>query len=165
MQAFPATGCALSSLLYAQIAILDEVKSTQLGYGLGLALGAKMAAPEKHVINVMGDAAFGMAGLDIETAVRSEIPILTIVLNNGIMTHYDKYMPYASKHWASNKLSGDYAKVADGLGAYTETVHTPDELPVAIQRAIAANEEGRTRGATDDDQRGGNRLSLLGNVR
>jgi len=118
-------------------------KSTQLGYGLGLALGAKMAAPEKHVINIMGDAAFGMAGMDIETAVRSEIPILTVVLNNGIMTHYDKYMPYASKHWASDKLSGDYAKVAEGLGAYTETVHTPDELPVAIQRAIAANKEGR----------------------
>ncbi len=66
-----------------------------------------------------------------------------LLLNNGIMTHYDKYMPYASKHWASNKLSGDYAKVADGLGAYTETVHTPDELPVAIQRAIAANKEGQ----------------------
>ena len=43
-------------------------KSTQLGYGLGLALGAKLAAPEKHVINIMGDAAFGMAGLDLETA-------------------------------------------------------------------------------------------------
>ena len=118
-------------------------KSTQLGYGLGLALGAEMAAPEKHVINVMGDAAFGMAGLDIETAVRSEIPILTVVLNNGIMTYYDKYMPYASKHWESNKLSGDYAKVADGLGAYTETVHTPDELLAVIQRAIAANKQGR----------------------
>ena len=48
-------------------------KSTQLGYGLGLALGAKMAAPEKQVINIMGDAAFGMSGLDIETATRSEI--------------------------------------------------------------------------------------------
>ena len=118
-------------------------KSTQLGYGLGLALGAKLAAPEKHVINVMGDAAFGMSGLDIETAVRSEIPILTVVLNNGIMTHYDKYMPYASEKWNSDKLSGDYAKVAEGLGAYAETVHTPDELPAAIQRAIAANKEGR----------------------
>ena len=58
-------------------------KSTQLGYGLGLAMGAKLAAPEKQVINVMGDAAFGMAGMDIETAVRSEIPILTVILNNG----------------------------------------------------------------------------------
>ena len=118
-------------------------KSTQLGYGLGLALGAKMAAPDKQVINVMGDAAFGMAGLDIETAVRSEIPILTVVLNNGIMTHYDKNMPYATEHWESNKLGGDYAKVAEGLGAHAETVHTPDELPGAIQRAIAANREGR----------------------
>ena len=59
------------------------------------------------------------------------------------MTYYDKYMPYASKHWESNKLSGDYAKVADGLGAYTETVHTPDELLAVIQRAIAANKQGR----------------------
>ena len=53
-------------------------KSTQLGYGLGLAMGAKLAAPGKQVINIMGDAAFGMAGMDVETAVRSEIPILTL---------------------------------------------------------------------------------------
>jgi acetolactate synthase-1/2/3 large subunit len=118
-------------------------KSTQLGYGLGLALGAKMAAPEKLVINVMGDAAFGMAGLDIETAVRSEIPILTVVLNNGIMTHYNQNMPYASEHWDSDKLSGDYAKVAESLGAYAETVETPDQLPGAIARAIASTKEGR----------------------
>jgi acetolactate synthase-1/2/3 large subunit len=118
-------------------------KSTQLGYGLGLALGAKVAAPEKLVINVMGDAAFGMAGLDIETAVRSEIPILTVVLNNGIMTHYNQNMPYASEHWESDKLSGDYAKVAESLGAYAETVETPDQLPGAIARAIASTKEGR----------------------
>jgi acetolactate synthase-1/2/3 large subunit len=118
-------------------------KSTQLGYGLGLALGAKVAAPEKLVINVMGDAAFGMAGLDIETAVRSEIPILTVVLNNGIMTHYNQNMPYASEHWDSDKLSGDYAKVAESLGAYAETVETPDQLPGAIARAIASTKEGR----------------------
>ena len=118
-------------------------KSTQLGYGLGLALGAKVAAPEKLVINVMGDAAFGMAGLDIETAVRSEIPILTVVLNNGIMTHYNQNMPYASEHWDSDKLSGDYAKVAESLGAFAETVVTPDQLPGAIARAIAATKEGR----------------------
>ena len=59
------------------------------------------------------------------------------------MTHYDQYMPYASEQWDSNQLSGDYAKVAEGLGAYAETVHTPDELPAAIQRAVAANKEGR----------------------
>ena len=58
-------------------------KTTQLGYGLGLAMGAKLAAPEKQVVNFMGDAAFGMVGLDVETAVRERIPITTIVMNNS----------------------------------------------------------------------------------
>ena len=118
-------------------------KSTQLGYGLGLALGAKMAEPDKKVINIMGDAAFGMAGLDIETASRSEIPILTVVLNNGVMTHYYDHMPYATERWNSNALGGEYAEVARGLGAYGEKVSDPDEVAPAIQRALAANAEGK----------------------
>ncbi|MHA1108416.1 MAG: thiamine pyrophosphate-requiring protein, partial [Alphaproteobacteria bacterium] len=60
-------------------------KSTQLGHGLGLIMGAKLAAPEKLCINVMGDAAIGMVGMDLETAVRARLGILTIVFNNGIM--------------------------------------------------------------------------------
>ena len=118
-------------------------KSTQLGYGLGLALGAKLAAPDKHVINVMGDAAFGMSGLDIETAVRSEIPILTVILNNGVMTHYTHHMPYASERWGSNKLSGDYSKVAEALGAHAERVETPDQIGPSIRRAVEATASGR----------------------
>ena len=60
-------------------------KSHQLGTGLGLIIGAKVAAPDKFCVNFMGDAAFGMTGLDFETAVRSGIPILTVVLNNSTM--------------------------------------------------------------------------------
>ena len=118
-------------------------KSTQLGYGLGLAMGAKLAAPEKHVINVMGDAAFGMSGMDVETAVRAQIPILTVILNNSVMTHYAEHMPYAAEQWGSHKLSGDYTKVAEGLGAYAERVDTPDQIAPAIRNGIAANREGR----------------------
>ena len=118
-------------------------KSTQLGYGLGLALGAKMARPDKHVINIMGDAAFGMSGLDIETAARSELPILTVVLNNGVMTHYYQHMPFAAEKWGSNKLGGEYAKIAEGLGAYAEKVETPDQVAPAFQRALAANKSGQ----------------------
>lgn len=118
-------------------------KSTQLGYGLGLALGAKMAEPDKQVINVMGDAAFGMAGMDVETAARAEIPILTVILNNGVMTHYHEHFPFAKDKWKSNQLTGEYAKVAEGLGAHAEKVTTPDGLAPAIQRAIAANKEGQ----------------------
>ena len=60
-------------------------KSHQLGTGLGLTIGAKLAAPDKFCVNFMGDAAFGMTGLDFETAVRNEIPICTVVLNNATM--------------------------------------------------------------------------------
>ncbi len=118
-------------------------KSTQLGYGLGLALGAKLAAPDRQVVNVMGDAAFGMAGLDIETAARAGIGIMTVVLNNGVMTHYDSYMPYSSKRYGTNALGGEYAKVAEGLGAHAEVVATPDQLGPAIRRAAAVNRTGR----------------------
>ena len=69
--------------------------STQLGYSLGLAMGIKLALPERDVFNVMGDAAFGMTGLDLETAVRNEIGIITVLLNNSTMANYDQYMPLA----------------------------------------------------------------------
>ncbi len=118
-------------------------KSTQLGYGLGLVLGAKLAAPEKTVINIMGDAAFGMAGLDIETAARNEIGTLTVVLNNSVMTNYSHHMPYATEQYGSNRFSGEYAKVSEGLGAYAETVRTPDEIAPAIQRGLAATQKGQ----------------------
>ena len=121
-------------------------KSTQLGYGLGLAIGAKLAKPEKHVINIMGDAAFGMAGLDIETAVRSNIPILTIVLNNGVMTNYTSpapYLGYAAEKWDLHKLTGDYAKIAEGLGAFSKKVRTPEQIVPAVKEALEANKSGQ----------------------
>ncbi len=118
-------------------------KSTQLGYGLGLAMGAKLAAPERQVINIMGDAAFGMAGLDLETANRAGIAILTIVLNNGVMTHYHEHMPYATEHWDLNQLGGNYSAVAEGLGVYAQRVNAPDQLAGAIRKAIATNQEGK----------------------
>jgi thiamine pyrophosphate-dependent acetolactate synthase large subunit-like protein len=118
-------------------------KSTQLGYGLGLAMGAKLADPEKTVINLMGDAAFGMAGMDIETAARSNIGITTIILNNSVMTGYSLHMPYASKKWGSHSFTGEYAKVAEGLGAYAEKVNTPDRIPLAIKNSLSANSDGK----------------------
>jgi acetolactate synthase-1/2/3 large subunit len=60
-------------------------KSTQLGYGLGLAMGAKLAAPDKLCVKVMGDAAIGMTGIDQDNAARNRIATLTIVFNIGVM--------------------------------------------------------------------------------
>jgi acetolactate synthase-1/2/3 large subunit len=119
-------------------------KSTQLGYSLGLAMGAKMAAPEKMVINFMGDAAFGMVGLDVETAVRANIPITTVVMNNSTMAIYpDSRIPTAVERYGLKDLSGDFYRVALALGAYAEQIHTPDEIKPAMQRAVQANADGR----------------------
>jgi thiamine pyrophosphate-dependent acetolactate synthase large subunit-like protein len=60
---------------------------------LGLTIGAKLAQPDKVCVNFMGDAAFGMVGLDFETAVRSNLPIITVVLNNSTMAAETGAMP------------------------------------------------------------------------
>ena len=120
-------------------------KSTQLGYSLGLALGAKLAEPEKHVINIMGDAAFGMVGLDVETAVRSQIPITTIVLNNYTMAIYsDSRFPEAVRKYNLKGLTGNFADVAQALGAFSERITEPGEIVPAIQRAREMNKAGKT---------------------
>ena len=62
----------------------------------------------------MGDAAFGMVGMDFETAVRSHLPILTIVLNNGLMGGYTEWMPDAVSRYGADRMGGRYADVATG---------------------------------------------------
>jgi acetolactate synthase-1/2/3 large subunit len=119
-------------------------KSTQLGTGLGLAMGARLARPDWLAVNIMGDSAFGMVGMDLETAVRERIPILTIVMNNGLMGGYGEYMPDAVDRYGSNQLGGSYAQLGSALGAYTERVADPTNLQAALQRCIASVESGQT---------------------
>ena len=118
-------------------------KSTQLGYGYGLALGAKLAAPQKLVVNVMGDAAFGMVGMDVETAAREGIGVLTILLNNSVMGGYDRAMPVAAERYESHRLSGDYTAVAAGLGAHAERVTRAADVAPAIARAAKITMGGK----------------------
>jgi acetolactate synthase-1/2/3 large subunit len=124
-------------------------KSTQLGSSLGFALGAKLAAPDKLVIHFLGDTALGMCGMDLETAARERIPILTVLVNNGTMGNYERYIPIASKKYRSRYLTGDYGKVADGLGVVAERVTQPSEIVPALKRAISvvAPAEGTGRPA------------------
>jgi acetolactate synthase-1/2/3 large subunit len=117
--------------------------STQLGFSLGLAMGAKLAAPDKTVINVMGDAAFGMVGMDMETAVRERIPILTVLLNNSAMGNYERLIPKAVERYGTKYLSGDYCTVARGLGAHSERVEQPRDILPALERALSATRQGR----------------------
>jgi acetolactate synthase-1/2/3 large subunit len=118
-------------------------KSTQLGYGLGLAMGAKLARPDKLCINVMGDAAIGFTGMDFETAVRERIPILTVLLNNFSMAIELDVMPVAGAKYNSTDISGDYAAMARAFGGYGERVSDPAEIIPAIRRAVERTQAGQ----------------------
>jgi thiamine pyrophosphate-dependent acetolactate synthase large subunit-like protein len=117
-------------------------KTTQLGYGLGLAMGAKLARPEKLCINVWGDAAIGFTGMDFETAVRERIPILSILLNNFSMAIELPIMPVSTERYRATDISGNYSKMAQAFGGYGERVTEPGEIIPAIRRGIEQTQKG-----------------------
>lgn len=111
-------------------------KTTQLGHGLGLIMGAKIAHPDKLCINLMGDASIGMVGMDIETAVRNKLGILTIVFNNGVMAGEQNGLLAAVRLFDAADLGGNYSEVAKGLGAWSKRVTQPDEFSRVLKQAI-----------------------------
>lgn len=118
-------------------------KTTQLGYGLGLAMGAKLAHPDALCINVWGDAAIGFTGMDFETAVRERIPILSILFNNFCMAIELPIMQVATEKYRSTDISGNYADMVKAFGAYGERVTDPAEIVPAIKRGIEATRNGQ----------------------
>jgi thiamine pyrophosphate-dependent acetolactate synthase large subunit-like protein len=117
-------------------------KTTQLGYGLGLAMGAKLTRPEKLCVNVWGDAAIGFTGMDFETAVRERIPILSVLLNNFSMAMELPVMPVSTERYRATDISGDYAAMARAFGGYGERVTQPAEIVPAIRRGIEQTKKG-----------------------
>ena len=124
-------------------------KTTHLGFGIPLIIGAKMAQPGKFCVNLMGDGAFGMSGMDIETAVRSGAAITTVLLNNSAMATYSgpaqgAIGKEARETYGVSTMHGDYAKIAEGMGAVGLRVATAAELGPALRQAQKLNAEGRT---------------------
>src|SRR5690606_25324021 len=113
------------------------------GTGLGLTIGAKLAAPDKFCVNFMGDAAFGMTGLDFETSVRINAPITTVVLNNSSMAIETKALQYSHAHFRTRDIGGQYAEIGRALGGWSERVEDPSEIGPAFLRAQEQNRNGR----------------------
>jgi acetolactate synthase-1/2/3 large subunit len=118
-------------------------KSHALGTGLGLIMGAKLAAPDKFCVNFMGDAAFGMTGLDFETAVRCGIPITTIVLNNSAMAIERHALVVSHDRYRTRDIGGNYADMGRAMGGQAERVEKPADIVPALERARKANEGGQ----------------------
>jgi len=119
-------------------------KTTHLGFGIPLMIGAKMAHPDKFCLNLMGDGAFGMSGLDIETSARAGIPITTVVLNNGGMATYPGGFPTAREQFGVSHMQGDYAGLAIAMGAEGICVTKAGELAPALESAQRLNADGKT---------------------
>ena len=120
-------------------------KSTQLGYGLGLTMGAKIAHPEKTCLNFWGDAAFGHTGMDFETCVRNNIPIMSILVNNDCMAAELNVMVDSTKTYRSTDISGNYSDLAKALGGYSERITEPGEIAAALRGRDAADQESLDR--------------------
>ena len=119
-------------------------KTTHLGFSIPLMIGAKMAMPERFCLNMMGDAAFGMSGLDIETSARAGIPITTVLLNNGIMATYPGGFPTAQEQFGVSHMQGDYAALAMAMGAEGIRVEAAAEMGPALKKAQQLNSDGKT---------------------
>ena len=127
----------------APLTYLGWGKTTQLGYGLGLAMGAKLARPDHLCVNVWGDAAIGFTGMDLETAARERIPILSILFNNFSMAIEIPIMPISQAKYGSTNISGNYADMARAFGCYGERISHPGEIVAALKRGIDATESGQ----------------------
>ncbi|MBT3536271.1 MAG: hypothetical protein HN478_20490, partial [Rhodospirillaceae bacterium] len=124
-------------------------KTTHLGFGIPLMIGAKMAEPDKFCLNLMGDGAFGMSGTDIETAVRSKAAITTVLLNNSAMATYTgptqgNIGPEARERYGVSTMHGNYANIAEGMGAVGIEVTKVSEMAPALQEAQRLNAAGQT---------------------
>jgi thiamine pyrophosphate-dependent acetolactate synthase large subunit-like protein len=111
---------------------------------MGAAVGAKLGQPDHLVVHLLGDASFGMTGMELETAVRMGLPTLTIVINNGGIGGGMMGMNRpAGTPPAVAQLGGNFSVVAQGLGAYSERVEHPNDIIPAYRRAIRATESGQ----------------------
>lgn len=117
---------------------------SEMGWSLGAAMGVKLAHPDRLVAYVIGDGSFGMTGLDIETAVRYQIPTLTLLYNNrsmGIVMDLQK--AHFGGRYIMVDLGGDYVGVARALGAWAERVERPEQIKPTLERAIRATRDGQ----------------------
>jgi len=118
-----------------------------LGFGLGAAVGAKLAFPDRQVVNVTGDAGVGYQLGNYEALVRNEIGITTIHVNNSAFGGYGPgfwgpgHHPYTANVTPSSIVN--MAKALEAIGEHAERVEEPDEIAPALKRAFKANRSGR----------------------
>ncbi|MEX2194029.1 MAG: acetolactate synthase [Thermoleophilaceae bacterium] len=122
-----------------------------LGAGPGYAMAAKLARPDKQVCLLMGDGAFGFAGMEFDTMVRHGIPVVAVMGNNGIWALEKHPMEFLYGYSVAAELQPEcrYDKVVEALGGHGELVRSPDELRPALERAFESGRPALVNVLTD----------------
>ena len=122
-----------------------------LGSGPGYAMAAKLAHPERQVCLLLGDGAFGFAGLEFDTMVRHGIPVVGVMGNNGIWALEKHPMEFLYGYSVAADLQPGlrYDRVVESLGGHGELVSAPDELRPALERAFASGKPALVNVLTD----------------
>lgn len=137
--------------------VMNASEQAGLGHGIGMAIGIAFADPEtrnRPVVALMGDAGIGVAGMDIETAIRYKVPAVFLVNNNNGWMPAIKYAVYG-KNWegmgSQDQGMGQeclpdirYDKMFEVLGCHGEWVTEPQQIAPALKRSFEAAEGGRT---------------------
>jgi acetolactate synthase-1/2/3 large subunit len=122
-----------------------------LGSGPGFALAAKLAHPDRQVCLLLGDGAFGFAGMEFDTLVRHGVPVVAVMGNNGIwgLEKHPMESLYGYSVAADLQPELRYDRVVEALGGYGELVSRPDELRPALERAFASGKPALVNVLTD----------------
>ena len=132
---------------------LDPGQFGCLGAGSGFAAAAQLARPGKQVCIVYGDGGFGLTGFDVETYVRFNLPIVSIVGNNGAWNQTTQGVVRRGMRGIGTYLSQetDYAKIMQGMGGYGERVEDPEQIRPALERAFGSGKPALLDVVTDPD--------------
>ncbi|NMA68017.1 MAG: thiamine pyrophosphate-binding protein [Desulfitobacterium sp.] len=136
---------------YVPRSFLITGRAGTMGWGLGAALGAKLAHPNRQVVNLLGDASLGMSLQELATAAKHNIPVVVIVLNNslfGLIRQQQNLL--FDKRWISteleyeNRVQGhsrglDFVVTTQGMGVEAELVDRPGQIQGALERAFSSN--------------------------
>lgn len=127
---------------YSSPGLITPLDFGLVGFGYAAALGAKAALPDRPVVSIMGDGGFGFTMTEITTAVRHNLPVVAVVLDNGA---WGAEKAYQNEFFGGRLLGAEidspaYDKLAELCGAAGFTVQAPGELEVALKKALAGNQ-------------------------
>ena len=112
-----------------------------MGYGLGAAIGAQTANPDKQVINIAGDGCFRMNMNELATASREKLPLIEVIVNNHVLGMVRQWQTlFYEKHYSATVLDDgvDYVRIAEAMGAEAKRVTTQQEFAEAFAEALQA---------------------------